>query len=256
MSYGTYGESEQTQGPATQACTTKYPPACIRRTIACMMIHRNKISLGGAICARDACRAVGKSVSRCRAVSRRVKRYLGLFLSFSSRDSDSSEDLPAIAKTTSGIPFLFVDITMEKKEGMSMWKSFEAMPIFLKLFVGSAIVFPLFIVSSLIQTSMNVFGCMVSREAWWNSGGGPLVVVIGVFVWSSTIQFLRRSSSGRLPYVVAWGLMALLVPLMAFRLGISFESVQSPFFSSLVFAVLIAIYLYGSKPVRRYFSDL
>jgi len=127
------------------------------------------------------------------------------------------------------------------------------MPGLLKLIVVSGFLFPLFVITSIIHSSVNVFGHDLPEETWWISGGDPFTVVIGSLMWSAAIQLLKRSIIGVPIYVAAWILMTISIPIVAIRLSLMSEEAMFSLTSNLIIVVILAVYLYRSKSVRNYF---
>jgi len=101
-----------------------------------------------------------------------------------------------------------------------LWTNFIEMPSVLKLIVVSGLVFPGFVVGSIVSP-VEVFGRDVGVGAWWASGGGPFMVVTGMLLWSASVRMLKRSAWGRHLYVGAWIVMGISGPVVVARLHIT-----------------------------------
>jgi hypothetical protein len=133
-----------------------------------------------------------------------------------------------------------------------MINNFFEMPRWLKLLTLGG--FAALIMAILKPLSgFGVFGEHIDLSNWWRSGAGFAFVLPAVVVGISALLLLLRHQSGRIFYVVGWIAMS-----VGAYIGVHLEQINPDMLvPGLAFngaiAIVIALYLYLSKPVKQYF---
>lgn len=99
---------------------------------------------------------------------------------------------------------------------------------------------------------IGVFGRLVTTQDWWTSGAGEISLICLIVFGASGILMLRRSSHGRLVFLLGWvALNLVVIPIT----GLTQTSSPPLLLLAIDFmlAIPVAIYLYWNKAVREYF---
>ena len=136
-----------------------------------------------------------------------------------------------------------------------MIENFNLMPKYLKILTLLGFAVLVMVAATLLPNGVDVYGKHVSTAEWWSSGMGFLFLFDGMILSTSALLMLKRSNVGRAAYVLgcvalnASGVFAIYV-----ATGDSDITVHTLKFS-IVFTVLVTLFLYGKKAVRDYFAS-
>ena len=129
------------------------------------------------------------------------------------------------------------------------------MPGFLRFLTVTTMVFPLFVVASLIpHGGLRVFGKQIPPSLWWGSGAGVSLFILAVFFCISAIKILKRSRKGRMWYVCGWCVLTIQAPYLDKLFGSRDVNFVLDLAPGAATTLIIAIYLYASPAVRVYFK--
>lgn len=135
---------------------------------------------------------------------------------------------------------------------MTLIKNFRAMPKMLKWLTAISLGAFAIAVRTFFPPGVGVFGQLVSIQDWWMSGAGEISLVCLVVLGASGILMLRRSSHGRLVFILGWiALDLVVIPITGLT-----QAPSPPILLLAINCMLVvpaAIYLYWNKSVREYF---
>lgn len=139
-----------------------------------------------------------------------------------------------------------------------MLGNFLAMPPLLKvLTAGTLVVSAFFVVSMIPHNPINVIGGVIRANEWWASGAGAISALTVILFAVSASLMLKRSSYGRLSYVIGWIALCVSTPIIARLTQTNAIDEATGVFPIVIFnflvTALISSYLYRSKAVKRYF---
>ena len=133
-------------------------------------------------------------------------------------------------------------------------RAMAAMPMLLKGLSWAGPVLLLLGIVPLVDDRMLVFGRPMPHGWWWSSGAVTLALVPDIVLCVAGLLTVRRGGFARVAHVLGWLLMTVSVPAMAYVAGFDPAGSSPTVIVNGACTVLIAVYLYASPHVRRYFG--
>ena len=134
-----------------------------------------------------------------------------------------------------------------------MIKNLSAMPSFLKVLTLMGFGVFVWVVTTMFQSGIAVFGRQLSTSEWWTSGAGLFCSVVGLILGGASVLMLNRSYYGRPAHILGWIGVSVTVPFVTFVTKSDQSFTAQTFWSYLALTALIALYLYRNKAVQNYF---
>ncbi|WP_426285783.1 hypothetical protein [Luteibacter sp. E-22] len=137
-----------------------------------------------------------------------------------------------------------------------MVSNFLEMPGFLRLLTALALLSLLSALLTIPPAAIDLYGHVIDAKQWWSNGSG-CVLAAAHLVWAlSAILILKKISCGRALHIFAWLLSGASAFVIAKINDVTPPSIVEHVYPSLIFlsSMSLAIYLYRSERVRKYFS--
>jgi hypothetical protein len=135
-------------------------------------------------------------------------------------------------------------------------QNIKAMPTILKWLTAVSLVPTLFVLGTLIPNgSVKVNGRPMANSLWWACGAGATVVVVATMMTFATLLLVQRSKYARPVLLFAMATTAMAGILINKLTESNVTAPLWPVIVNLATVAVIALYLYASKAVRKYFKS-
>jgi hypothetical protein len=136
-----------------------------------------------------------------------------------------------------------------------MIANFTSMPLILKLLTAIGISMIAGVLAT-VNSGVNMFGREISASSWWGSGAGFVFLAAALLMGCSAILMLYRFRYSRLLHVGGWVAITFATVIDAYILEVRSSMLIPTIVFNIFLTAGIALYLYFSKNVRNYFSDI
>lgn len=111
---------------------------------------------------------------------------------------------------------------------------------------------------SIVPGTINIHGRIVTTVEWWSNGSGYALVLASLPLITSGFLLLMQSRYSRPIYIVGWVVVDSAMVRIAVINGAPLSKEEASIYGILcvLFIGIFAIYLYFSKAVKEYLSDV